>query len=66
MVEMQNKNRDSELRPQLGENPEKGHRIRAARNADANTAARPNHVVAVNGLEDAFVEGFLHRQKPMR
>ena len=66
MVEMQNKNRDPELRPQLGENPQHRHRIRAARNAHANAVARPNHGVPADRVEDSFVEIFVHREETVR
>jgi hypothetical protein len=52
------------LRPQLGENPEHCHRIRAPRNANANPVARPNHGVPADGFEDSSVELFVHPKKP--
>jgi hypothetical protein len=64
MVEMQNKNRDPKMRPQPGENSEHRHRIRAARNANANPVARPNHGVPADGCEDSSVEVFVHPKKP--
>jgi hypothetical protein len=63
MVEMQNQNGDPEMRPQLGENPEHRHRIRSSRNANAQAAARPNHAVPADHVENAFVEIFVHPKK---
>ncbi len=63
MIEMQNKNRDPEMCPQLGENAEHRHRIRAARNANPNAVARPDHGVPANGFEDSSVEVFVHPRK---
>jgi hypothetical protein len=55
MVEMQNKESDPKLAAQFGENPEHRNRIRAARNANPNATARPNHGMTADGLEDSFV-----------
>jgi hypothetical protein len=55
MVEMQNKDSDPKMAPQFGENPEHRNRIRAARNANANAAARPDHGMTADGLEDSFI-----------
>ena len=63
VVEMQNKNRDPKLSPQLAENPEQRQRIGAARNADADPVARPDHGVPVDGLESSFVKVFFHWKK---
>jgi hypothetical protein len=66
MVEMQHKNRDPEIRPQLGENAEHRDRIRTSRNANANAVARPNHGVPGDNIEDSSVEVFVHPKKPWR
>jgi hypothetical protein len=66
MIEMQNKNRDPEICPQLSENAEHRYRIRAARNANPNAVARPDHGVPANGFQDSFVEVFVHEKKPQR
>jgi hypothetical protein len=63
MVEMQDQNGDPQLRAQLGENPQHGHRIRAARHTDTNPVPRPNHGVAPDCFDNSFVELFAHANK---
>jgi hypothetical protein len=66
MVEMQDQDRDPKSRPQLGENPQHGHRIRAARNTQPDPVAWPHHGVPAERAENLSVDLFFHLKKPLR
>jgi hypothetical protein len=63
MVEMQNEKPDSELPPQIGQEAQECHRVRAARNPDADAVSRTDHRMMLDGVQNSHVESTFHGEQ---